>query len=71
MGTSRIKKPDKGFGKRNTRKTVAERKKIRRMMVCKMVKELKASGKPIDLQAINKEVLDICRRRHQGRKPQA
>ena len=58
-----------GFGKANTRKTVAQRKKIRRMMVCKMVKDLKAAGKPINLQAINEEVLNkVCRKR-QSQKP--
>lgn len=65
MGTTRIKKDPGGFGHATSRKRVVERKKIRRMMVRQMVKELKAAGKPIDLQAINLEVLDKTRRRHQ------
>lgn len=58
-----------GFGKARTKKTVAERKQIRRMMVRKIVKDLKAAGKPIDLQAINKEVLNKVRRKRQAQKP--
>ena len=57
-----------GFGKTKTRKTVVERKKIRRMMVRSIVKKLKAKGSPIDLQAINKDVVNMFRRRHQSRK---
>lgn len=58
-----------GFGKATTKKTVAERKRIKRMMVCKMVKDLKAAGKPVDLQAINEEVRSkVCRKR-QSQKP--
>jgi hypothetical protein len=54
--------PDKcGFGKRT--KSVAGQKKIKRAMVQSIVKKLKAAGKPIDLQAINKEVLDAVRRK--------
>jgi len=69
MGTSRIKKSGMGFGKRNTRMTVAERKKVRRLMVRAIVKKLKAAGKAVDLQAINCEVLDKCKRKHQSQKP--
>ena len=69
MGTSRIKESKKGFGKRNTRMSVADRKKKRRLMVCTIVKKLKAAGKHIDLQAINHEVLDKCRRKRQSQKP--
>ena len=57
----------KGFGKRNSGGTVAERKKIRRLMVRAIVKKLKAAGKPIDLQAINQDVLVECKRKHQKR----
>lgn len=35
-------------------------------MVKAMVKKLKAEGKPVDRQAINKEVFDKVRRRHQS-----
>ena len=52
-----------GFGKRKT--SVTGNKKIKRSMVQAMVKKLKAEGKPIDRQAINKEVFDKVRRRHQ------
>ena len=52
-----------GFSKRKT--SVSENKKIKRAMVKAMVKKLKADGKPIDRQAINKEVFDKVRRRHQ------
>ncbi len=56
--------PDKcGFSKRKT--SVTENKKIKRRMVQAIVKKLKAAGKPIDLQAINKEVFDKVRRRKQ------
>ena len=57
-----------GFGKIKTRKTVALRKKIRRLAVRARVKELKAAGKPIDLQAINKEVLFRFKRKKQSHK---
>lgn len=50
-----------GFGKR--KKSVTENKKIKRQMVRAIVKKLKAAGKPIDLQAINKEVFDKVRRK--------
>ena len=45
-----------GFSKR--KKSVAGNKIIKRKMVQAMVKKLKAEGKPIDRQAINKEVFD-------------
>ena len=50
-----------GFGKR--KKSVAGQKKIKRAMVQAIVKKMKAAGKPIDLQAINKDVLDTVRRK--------
>ena len=52
-----------GFGKRKRGGTVAERKKIRRAMVSSIVKKLKAAGKPVNLQDINTEVLEKCRRK--------
>jgi len=52
-----------GFGKRQT--SVAGQKMLKRKMVQAIVKELKAAGKPVDLQAINKEVFDKVRRRRQ------
>lgn len=52
-----------GFGKRSH--SVAGHKLIKRKMVQAMVKKLKAEGKPIDRQAINKEVFDKVRRKHQ------
>ena len=52
-----------GFGKR--KKSVTENKIIKRRMVQAIVKKLKAEGKPIDLQAVNKEVFDKVRRKHQ------
>ena len=52
-----------GFSKRKT--SVTENKKIKRRMVQAIVKKLKAAGKPVDRQAINKEVFDKVRRRHQ------
>ena len=68
MGTSRCWQEDviKGFHQRKTRKSVAERKKTRRLMVRKIVGDLKAAGKSIDLQAINHEVVNKFRRRRQG-----
>ena len=58
-----------GFGKRKT--SVTANKLIKRKMVQAIVKKLKAEGKPVDRQAINKEVFDKVRRRHQTtRKPQ-
>lgn len=50
-----------GFGKR--KKSVAEQKKLKQIMVMHKVRKLKAAGKPVDRQAINKEVLDQFRRR--------
>ena len=55
-----------GFGKR--RKSVSGQKIIKRKMVQAMVKKLKAEGKPIDRQAINKEVFDKVRRKHQSQR---
>ncbi len=52
-----------GFSKR--KKSVTGQKNIKRKMVQAIVKKLKAEGKPIDRQAINKEVFDKVRRRHQ------
>ncbi len=51
-----------GFGKR--RKSVAEQKLLKRKMVQAIVKKLKAEGKAVDRQAINKEVFDKVRRKH-------
>ena len=55
-----------GFGKRKT--SVTGQKKLKRMMVRAIVKKLKAAGKPINLQAINKDVLDTVRRKRQSQK---
>ena len=55
-----------GFGKRT--KSVSGQKIIKRKMVQAMVKKLKAEGKPIDRQAINKEVFDKVRRKHQSQR---
>lgn len=55
-----------GFGKRKT--SVTGNKKIKRSMVAAIVKKLKAAGKPVDRQAINKEVFDKVRRRHQSQR---
>ena len=53
--------PEKcGFGKR--KKSVKEQKLLKRRMVQAMVKKLKAEGKTVDRQAINKEVFDKVRR---------
>ena len=52
-----------GFGKR--KKSVAGQKTLKRKMVQAIVKKLKSDGKPVDRQAINKEVLDKVCRRHQ------
>ena len=70
MGTSRCWQDNvvNGFTQSRKRKAVAERKKTRRLLVRKMVKDLKAKGKSIDLQAINKEVLNMVRRKKQGQK---
>lgn len=53
-----------GFSKRKT--SVTGQKKIKRDMVQAIVKKLKAEGKPVDRQAINKEVFDKVRRYHQS-----
>lgn len=50
-----------GFGKR--KKSVTGQKELKRRMVRAAVKKLKAAGKPIDLQAINKDVFDAVRRK--------
>ena len=55
-----------GFGKRT--KSVSGQKIIKRKMVQAMVKKLKAEGKPVDRQAINKEVFDSVRRKHQSQR---
>lgn len=52
-----------GFGKRKT--SVSGNKMIKRKMVQAIVKKLKTEGKPVDLQAVNKEVFDKVRRKHQ------
>ena len=56
-----------GFGKRKI--GVSANKKIKRGMVQAIVKKLKAEGKAIDLQAINKEVYNKVRRKRQSRQP--
>ena len=56
-----------GFSKR--KKSVTETKKIKRKMVQAAVKKLKAAGKAVDRQAINKEVFDKVRRKHQPQRP--
>ena len=55
-----------GFGKRKT--SVTGNKKLKRKMVQAIVKKLKSAGKPIDLQAINKDVFDTVRRKRQSQK---
>ena len=52
-----------GFNKR--KKSVTGQKLLKRKMVQAMVKKLKAEGKPVDRQKINKEVFDMVRRKHQ------
>ena len=52
-----------GFGKR--KKSVTKQKELKRKMVQAIVKKLKSAGKPVDRQAINKEVFDKVRRKHQ------
>ncbi len=44
---------------------MAERKKRKRMMVRAIVKDLKSAGKPVDLQKINHEAVNMFRRRKQ------
>ena len=65
MGTSRCWQEDviKGFTQKKTRQTVAARKKAKRMLVRKIVKELKAANKHVDLQAVNEEALAMVRRK--------
>jgi len=53
-----------GFGKRT--KSVTDQKLIKRKMVQAIVKKLKAEGKPVDRQAINKDVFEKVRRHHQS-----
>ena len=55
-----------GFGKR--KHSVSGQKIIKRAMVQAIVKKLKAAGKPVDRQAINKEVFDKVRRKHQSQR---
>lgn len=50
-----------GFGKRS--KTVVSQKKMRRLLVRAEVKKLQKAGKPVDLQAINKSVLAVTKRK--------
>ena len=71
MGTSRCWQDNvvNGFGKRNSKMKVVDRKKLRRMLVRKTVKELKAAGKPVDLQAINHIARDVYGRKRQSQKP--
>ena len=71
MGTSRCWQDNvvNGFGKRNSKMKVVDRKKLRRLFVRKMVKELKAAGKPVDLQAINHKARDAYSRKRQSQKP--
>lgn len=69
MGTSRCWQEDvvKGFHQRKTRTSIAQRKKIKRLEVRKIVAALKAAGKPIDLQAINHEVVYMFSRKRPKR----
>lgn len=71
MGTSRCWQDNvvNGFHQRKTRATVAARKKIKRLEVRRIVKELKAAGKHVDLQAINQQVVEkFGRKRQHGHK---
>lgn len=70
MGTSRCWQEDvvQGFVQKTNKQTVAARKKAKRMIVRKIVKELKAANKHIDLQAINEQALDMVRRKRQGKR---
>ena len=65
MGTSRCWQDNvvNGFAQRKTRTAVAARKKVRQLEIRKIVASLKAAGKPIDLQAINHEVVNKYRRK--------
>ncbi len=55
-----------GFSKRT--KSVSGQKILKRKMVQAMVKKLKAEGKPVDREAINKEVFDKVRRTHRSQR---
>ena len=68
MGTSRCWQEDviQGFTQKKRKVKVAERKKMKRLEVRKMVSKLKAAGKTVDLQAINAEVLNKFRRKRTG-----
>ena len=55
-----------GFGKR--KHSVTERKELKRSMVKAIVRKLKAEGKPVDRQAINKDVFDQVRRKKMSQK---
>lgn len=70
MGTSRCWQDNvvNGFAQRKTRTSVAARKKSRRLLVRKMVKDLKAAGKTVDLQAVNMDALNEFRRKRSGHK---
>jgi nitrate reductase assembly molybdenum cofactor insertion protein NarJ len=70
MGTSRCWQDNvvNGFHQAKNRKTVAARKKTRRLAVRQMVKKLKDAGKTIDLQAVNQEVVNMFRRKRQSQK---
>jgi len=56
-----------GFGKR--KHSVAERKELKRTMVQAMVRKLKAEGKRVDRQVINKNILDQVCRKKMSQKP--
>lgn len=56
-----------GFSKR--KKSVTDQKKLKRDMVKLIVRKLKAEKKPVDLEAINKEVFDSVRRKRQAQRP--
>lgn len=58
MGFSKVKS---GLGKRKN--SVAGQKLLKQNMVKAIVKKLKAEGKPVNLEKINKEVFDKVRRR--------
>ena len=71
MGTSRCWQDNvvNGFHQRKKRVSVAQRKKIRRLEVRKIVKGLKAAGKKVDLQEVNRKVVNMFRRKRQARRP--
>lgn len=71
MGTSRCWQDNVvvGFHQRKTRTSVAARKKAKRLEVRKIVKELKAAGKHVDLQAINEKVVRMFSRKRRGHRP--